>query len=415
MRILLAIHNAYTDSTSGAAQSMRILTKWLCEGGHDCRVLGTGRFDARPPDDFDAHLAELGVPLHRASAPKAFVRSVKKPANMVVGRSTVDFVLDGVPVTTLVTRAQRGSPAEHYESEQFLFHLDDYLHRFQPDVLLTYGGHPLVQETMRRARRGGARCVFSLRSTGYEDRRHFEYVDSVLTASVYLSRLYREAIGLNSTGIDSPIDWEEVVAPDEMRQYVTFVNPLPSKGVMLFARLADMLGSARPDIPLLIVQSAASAGALNSIPGLDFGKYPQIMVAPATMKPADFFALTKILLVPTVVRESFGRVAAEALINGIPPLVSNRGALPETVHGAGRVLPLPDSLTDQAQMLPSSQDVQPWFDAVCELWDDADAYARASTVARDTAARFYSEPIVRQRYLDYFASLDKHESLFDPP
>ena len=49
MRILLAIHNAYTDHTSGAAQSMRILMQWLAEAGHDVRVLGTARFDARPP------------------------------------------------------------------------------------------------------------------------------------------------------------------------------------------------------------------------------------------------------------------------------------------------------------------------------------------------------------------------------
>jgi hypothetical protein len=29
MRMLLAIHNAYTDHTSGAALSMRILMQWL--------------------------------------------------------------------------------------------------------------------------------------------------------------------------------------------------------------------------------------------------------------------------------------------------------------------------------------------------------------------------------------------------
>src|SRR5205814_42728 len=118
----------------------------------------------------------------------------------------------------------------------------------------------------------------------------------------------------------------------------------PAKGAMLFARLADMLGARRPDIPLLVVQSATGAGRLNDIPGLEFGRYPQIMAAPATPRPADFFALTRILLVPSAVRESFGRVAAEALVNGIPPLVSDRGALPQTVRGAGRVLPLPEWL-----------------------------------------------------------------------
>ena len=47
MRILLAIHNAYTDHTSGAAQSMRILMQWMANAGHDVRVLCSARFDAR--------------------------------------------------------------------------------------------------------------------------------------------------------------------------------------------------------------------------------------------------------------------------------------------------------------------------------------------------------------------------------
>ena len=182
---------------------------------------------------------------------------------------------------------------------------------------------------------------------------------------------------------------------------------------MVFARLADMLGSRRPDIPLLVVQSATTAGRLNAIPGLDFAKYPHIMAAPATPRPADFFALTRILLVPSVGLESFGRVAAEALINGIPPLVSDRGGLPHTVRGAGRVLPLPSRLTDISTELPAVEEVQPWFEAICELWDDERAYAAASELARATAERWYSEAVLRQRYLDYFASLTRGTPLFD--
>src|SRR6476660_2182650 len=103
MRILLAIHNCYTDSTSGAAHSMRIMMQWLADGGHECKVLGTARFDARPPDSIDNHLAALDVPLRRHPPSKAFVRSVKKPANVTVGRPTVDFTLNDVPVTMLLT------------------------------------------------------------------------------------------------------------------------------------------------------------------------------------------------------------------------------------------------------------------------------------------------------------------------
>jgi glycosyltransferase involved in cell wall biosynthesis len=49
--------------------------------------------------------------------------------------------------------------------------------------------------------------------------------------------------------------------------------------------------------------------------------------------PADYFALTRILVVPSVWEEPFGRVAPEAMINGIPPLVSNRGSLPHVIGG----------------------------------------------------------------------------------
>src|SRR5512145_2168824 len=140
MRILLAIHNAYTDTTSGAAHSMRILLQWLAEGGHECRVLSTARFDAMPPASLDAHLAELDVPLQRNPPSKVFIRSVGKPANVIVGRPTIDFRLAGVPVTMLHTKAVTSSPADRFEVEQFLFLLDQILRDFKPDVLLTYGG-----------------------------------------------------------------------------------------------------------------------------------------------------------------------------------------------------------------------------------------------------------------------------------
>lgn len=405
MRILLAIHNAYTDYTSGAAHSVRILMQWLTEAGHLCRVLATARFDAMPPDNIDDHLAKLGVPLRWAPASRTFIRSVQKPRNRLVGRPTVHFTLDRVPVTMLLTLHNRADQPDRLEYEQYLYLFDEMITRFEPDFLLTYGPHPVVREAMRRARRRGVITVFTLRNRGYEERHWFKDVDHVLTNSPYLSDYYRQKLGLVSAGIESPIAWSEVLAPTASRAFVTFVNPSLAKGAAVFARLADMMGSERPDIPILVVQSATDAGSLNSIPGIDFGKYPQIMAAPPTPRPADFFALTRILLVPSVFPESFGRVAAEAMINSIPPLVSNRGALPQTVGSAGRVLPIPDWLTETSPQLPSAEEVRPWFDAVCELWDDPQRYADASALARQRAERLYSEPVLRQRYLDYFTSL----------
>jgi glycosyltransferase involved in cell wall biosynthesis len=311
----------------------------------------------------------------------------------------------------LLTRHNQVGHPDRLETEQFLYLFDHLLKSFAPDVVRGYGGHPVVQEAMRRARERRAITVFSLHNFGYEDRTWFTHVDHVLTCSPYLSRYYRERLGLVSTGIPSPIEWATVVAPVETRAFVTFVHPALHKGAVVFARLAEMLGSRRPDIPVLVVQSAAGAGGLNSF-GLDFTRYPQIMVAPPVPRPADYFALTKILLMPSVFEEPFGRVAAEAMINGIPPLVSDRGALPETVGGVGQVLPIPATLTPASLRVPAPEEIEPWFNAVCALWDRPDRYEEMSVQARRAAERLYGESVLRRRYLDYFAHLTPHGRLF---
>jgi glycosyltransferase involved in cell wall biosynthesis len=269
----------------------------------------------------------------------------------------------------------------------------------------------MIFSAMKEARTRGVTTAFAVRGFGYYERRYFEDVDHAFTCSRFLTGVYRQKMGLRTTPIEPPIDWSTVVAPTESRAFVTFVNPSPHKGLMLFARLADMLGSRRPDIPILVIQSGHSGGSLNAIPGVDFSRYPQIMAAPAVPRPADYFALTRLLLVPSVWEEPFGRVAAEAMINGIPPVVSNRGSLPDVLGGdfsdggGGRVLPLPDWLTASSRRLPSEADVEPWFNTVCALWDDAGLYQAVSSRAREIAAQRYGEDASRVQHVDYFTSL----------
>jgi phenylacetate-CoA ligase len=405
MRILLVIHNVYTDPTSGAARSMRTLMEWLAEAGHEVQALATARFDARTPEPIEDHLAGLGVPLEEVPSPPG------APAPCPIAR----YVLDGVHVTTLVTRHNRPEQPDPAETAQFLALLDRTLDDFKPELLHTYGGHPVLLECLRQARRRGVLTTARVANYGYEDRRWFADVEAVLTTSPFLSAYYRDRIGLESTGIFSPIRWQEVRAEQQTREFVTFVNPSVHKGLALFARLADLLGSRRPDIPILVVQSASEGKLLKEFTEIDFGKYRHIVAGPPTPTPADFFALTKILLVPSVFAEPFGRVSAEALINGIPPLVSNRGGLAETVSGAGRVLPLPDWMNSGSLRLPSPAEAAPWYDAVCDLWDNAAAYEQAATLARRTGERLFGEAVLKGRYLDWFAGLRRGRTLFSAP
>jgi hypothetical protein len=99
------------------------------------------------------------------------------------------------------------------------------------------------------------------------------------------------------------------------------------------------------------------------------------------------------------------------MINGVPPIVGNRGALPHVVGGdfasggGGRVLPIPEWMTSDTTRLPSERELEPWYEAVCALWDDASLYRAVSERARQIADERYSEDVSRKRHVDFFTSL----------
>jgi glycosyltransferase involved in cell wall biosynthesis len=409
VRFLLVNNHCISDPTAGVTQSLRTIMEWLAEAGHACHILTTARFESRVTFTIEEHLAQQGVDSSCIATP----RHAPKRGGAGAGkrRPVVGYAVGAVPVTLLMTRRNDESRPDREEARQYLGLVDALLDEFAPDQVIACNGHPMILDAMARARARGITTAFAVRGFGYYDARYFADVDHVFTCSQFLTDLYRDKVGLVSTPLEPPLEWSSVVAPEESRAFVTFVNPSPHKGLLLFARLADMLGSRRPDIPVLVVQSGHSGGALNAIPGIDFGKYPQIMAAPPVPKPADYFALTRILVVPSVWDEPFGRVAAEAMVNAIPPLVSARGSLPAVIGGdfaeggGGRVLPIPEWMTHETTRVPGEQEVQPWYDAVCALWDDAALYRSIAARARAIAEERYSESVSRRKHVDYFTSL----------
>jgi glycosyltransferase involved in cell wall biosynthesis len=392
VRFLLVNNHCITDPTAGVTQSLRTIMTWLADAGHDCRILTTSRFEATVAFTIDEHLLQIGVDAGGESR-------------------VVRYRAGGVPVTLLRTRHNDEGRPDGGETAAYLELFDELIDEFAPDQIIACNAHPMIRSALMRARAHGITTAFAVRGHGYDDPRYFADVDHVFTCSRFLTDQYEKRIGLSSTPLEPPIDWSTVVAPAEARAFVTFVHPAVHKGLLVFARLAAMLGAARPDIPILIVQSGRSAGSLNAIDGIDFRAYPHIMAAAAAPTPAEYFALSRILLVPSAWAEPFGRVAAEAMINGVPPLVSDRGALPDVVGGdftrggGGYVLPLPAWLTGETLALPSEDEIRPWYDAVCALWDDPALYEAVATRARRLADERYSEAISRKAHVDYFTSL----------
>lgn len=284
---------------------------------------------------------------------------------------------------------------------------DQTLHAFRPDLLIAFGGLPGDQRRYERARRQGARMVFALRNEGYLNqagRDLLREMDGVLTPSEYLTALYRSSFDIASTALPLPMELDDVIAPGHDPIFFTMINPSPEKGLMLMARLAEELSVRRPDIPLLIVESRGSAGKLvqaGMLGGFDLRRHENLMMSPALAQPKDIYTATRALLAPSLWQEPAGRVAAEAILNGIPPLVSDRGGLPETCNGAGFYLPIPPDITPrQSRPVPTAV-VEPWLELMFRLDGDEEFYRAESERARE-ASRIYRPENLAPRYVEYF-------------
>jgi glycosyltransferase involved in cell wall biosynthesis len=194
-----------------------------------------------------------------------------------------------------------------------------------------------------------------------------------------------------------------VIASDAEPRYVTFINPQPPKGVTVFARIALELGKRRPEIPFLVVEGRGGAEWLGRIP-LDLSGLENLHRMANTPDPRDFYRVSRAVLVPSLWRESLGRVPIEALANGLPVLASDRGALPETLGDAGFVFTIPERYTPTNAQAPTAREVAPWIATIERLWDDATWEASQRALAVSEAERWNDDRIM-DRYEAFFGEL----------
>src|ERR1700684_2578321 len=136
-RLLFASIHSYLDPSSGAALGTRELLELLAARGWDCRALTCGVLDYQNETPLEDVLAAIDRPTARVGA--ALSRG---------GEAEVfDLEVDGVRVTLLPTAFSRAERAPGpREGAMFLDLADQVLGRFEPEVLLTYGGHPVCLE-----------------------------------------------------------------------------------------------------------------------------------------------------------------------------------------------------------------------------------------------------------------------------
>ena len=115
--------------------------------------------------------------------------------------------------------------------------------------------------------------------------------------------------------------------------------------------------------------------------GLDLSGLTNLHRLANTPDPRDFYRVSRAVLMPSLWQESFGRVAAEALLNGIPVLASRRGALPEVLAGAGFLFDVPERYTPTTTLVPTAEEVAPWVETLARPSEDAVSYEASAAAA----------------------------------
>jgi hypothetical protein len=159
-RLLFASIHSYLDPSSGASLATRELLELLAARDWDCRAFTCGVLDFAQETPLQDVLASIEHPTAPVTA------ALSRGGNAEV----FDLESNGVRITLLPTAHSRADKAPTpREAGIFLDLADQVVDRFQPDVLLTYGGHPASLELMRRARARGIAVVFHLHNFGYTD------------------------------------------------------------------------------------------------------------------------------------------------------------------------------------------------------------------------------------------------------
>jgi len=154
------------------------------------------------------------------------------------------------------------------------------------------------------------------------------------------------------------------VSYDE-KGYITMVNPRAAyKGADIFLNIAEE----KSDEQFLLVGPISSSQVRETAEAMANVTHWEWC---GDMR--DAYSVSKLVVTPSRVEETFGRVPAEAMVSGIPCVVSNRGGLSEVVGNTGEVVHKVESLDN-------------WINAIDQAFKNHDPRAQKKRVERFSSA-----------------------------
>jgi len=395
-RLLWANPFCLLDTSSGASMAVREMLIQLAKNGYEVMVLGATIFDA-----------EKGT--FKLRDHWQMIEEKHKQVIKVNDGALIHHLI----ATKSIVRNQMTAEEEGAWYGLYTSALD----QFKPDVVYYYGGQTLDMLIPDEAHARGIPAVAYLANGNYQGTRWCRDVDLIITDSQATADMYTKNQGFKPVPVGAFIDPAPVIATHHERKHLLLVNPSLEKGAGVVVQMAMLLEKRRPDIIFEVVESRGNWHALvkNITAILDEQResLSNVIVTPNTDDMRPIYGRARLLLAPSLCWESFGRVAAEAMMNAIPAIVTKRGGLPEVIGNGGLKVEFPAECYEKPYTkLPKADLLEPLLQRIEQFYDDEALYQQYCARALEQGKRHRIEtsterlmkalaPLVRKRAGDH--------------
>jgi glycosyltransferase involved in cell wall biosynthesis len=155
--------------------------------------------------------------------------------------------------------------------------------------------------------------------------------------SDFTAKRLRSLFGITSE-ILFPLVQRERYQIETSREKILFINPTQLKGIEIFFNVAKQL----QHLPFRVFESWNLTTPWRNYCLSRIKNLPNVEWCAPTRNVDTLYGSARLLLMPSIWEEAYGRSAVEAQLSGIPVIASRRGGLPEAI-GEGGVLVEPDA------------------------------------------------------------------------
>lgn len=352
------------DTSNGAAIRCKLMLEKLAERGIEIKVM-----TALAGDD------EQGM--KRINQ----IVDLIKQRNLQNNSHIMQFNDGKIEYFLVETQSRTFSDITAPDQQKLFLLYTSLLEQFQPDLVMGYSGDLFSTVLWQEAQARKIPVAYAL-CNGLHACYNFPGIDLVFTTSKATCQLYAERDGIEVKPVGNFISKQMVVAQNRTPKYITMINPSPQKGIAIFVKLAQAFRRKYPESEqrFLVIKSIGNYQQIisclqnpNKTSAMEVYNEvaPYIDVAEHTSDIRQVYALTKVLVAPSVWHESWGRVATEANFNGIPVLGTTGSGLSEAIADEGGILlDIPQSTRTNSLVLPSDEEIAPWVEALERLLNE---------------------------------------------